>query len=399
MFFEILIAILLGMVFGIICGVTPGIHTNLVAAFLVSISPFLLKFISPLALAVFIITVSVANTFIDSLPSIFLGAPEADMALGVLPGHRYLMRGNGMMAVKLTLIGSFGAVILSLLLFFLFMPIVKYAYPIISNYIGYLLLAVIVFMILRDRKKLWALLIFLLSGVFGLIVLNLQIKEPLFPMLSGLFGVSTLLISLNESNSIPVQNKIQKIKLNWKKTFAALFSGEFSGFLTSFLPGLGAAQAAVISMQITRKLGDHGFMILIGSINTVNFVLSLISWLTIGKARNGSVVAITKLIDASFEYVLIFLAVTLIVAGLSVIAALSLGNFFAKTISKINYKKLVLFIILFIFIMALFLSGFIGIFVLIVSTAIGIIPAIAKTSRTHAMGCLMLPVILYFLPF
>ena len=29
-------------------------------------------------------------------------------------------------------------------------------------------------------------------------------------------------------------------------------------------------------------------------------------------------------------------------------------------------------------------------------TAVGIIPAITKITRTHAMGCLLLPVILYF---
>jgi len=39
-------------------------------------------------------------------PSIFLGAPEADTALAVLPGHALLMEGRGEEAVRLSAIGS-----------------------------------------------------------------------------------------------------------------------------------------------------------------------------------------------------------------------------------------------------------------------------------------------------
>lgn len=270
MFFEILLSIFAGIFFGIITGLTPGIHINLISLLLLSISPFLLSYVSLLSIAVFIIAMSITHTFLDSIPSIFLGAPEASTALGVLPGHRYLLRGNGLMALKLTIIGSFGALLLSILLFPILLPIVKFVYPAIKDYIGYILLFVVVFMILRDKFKLWALFIFLISGVFGFIVFNLNLKNPLFPMLSGLFGISTLLISLFQNQKIPKQKITSDIKLSRSKTVKALFSGQFSGFLTSIFPGLGSAQAAVISMQITPNLGDHGFMILIGSINTAN---------------------------------------------------------------------------------------------------------------------------------
>ena len=38
-------------------------------------------------------------------------------------------------------------------------------------------------------------------------------------------------------------------------------------------PGLGGAQGAVIAMQFAGNIGDHGFMILMGGINTVNFAV------------------------------------------------------------------------------------------------------------------------------
>ncbi len=341
---------------------------------------------------------SVTHTFLDSIPSIFLGAPDSAQALGVLPGHRYLLKGNGLMALKLTIIGSFGALILSIVLFPLLIYIVDFVYPLIKNYIGYLLLIVVTFMILRDKFKIWALFIFLLSGTFGFLVLNLNLKNPLFPMLSGLFGISTLLISLLKNHKIPPQKIDQEIKLDKKKTIKALGSGQFSGFLTSMFPGLGAAQAAVLSMQITPNLGDHGFMVLIGSINTANFTMSLATLYVLNKARNGSIVAISKLMESfNLTHIVIFLFTALIAGSAAVFLALKIGKIFSKLITKINYKKLVISIILFITILTIILTGPLGFFVLIISTFMGIIPALIKTTRTHSMGCLLLPVIIYFI--
>jgi len=398
MFFEIILALVIGILFGVFTGLTPGIHTNLIAIVLISASPFLLGYTTPIVLAVFIIAISVTNTFVNSIPSIFLGAPDSAMALGVLPGHRYLLKGWGYMAVKLTIIGSFGAVILSILMFPLSIPVVGFIYPLLKGYIGYILIVVVIFMLLRDRYKLWAVFVFLISGALGLIVLNMpNLKQPLFPLLSGLFGVSTLLISLRDTNNIPEQKKTQEIKLKKTTTIKALLSGQFSGFITAIFPGLGSAQAAVISMQITRDLGDHGFMILIGSIDTVNFILSISALYVIDKARNGSIVAISQLIDGvNLPVVILFLAATLVSGSIAVFATLKLARVFSTYITKIDYKKLVIGIILFITAMVFVLTGPLGLLVLIVSTAVGIIPAEIKVTRTHGMGCLLLPVILYF---
>ena len=398
MYLEILFLIIAGIFFGIITGLTPGIHINLISLLLLSISPLLLSYFSIISLAVFIIAMSITHTFLDSIPSIFLGAPEAATALGVLPGHRYLLKGNGLMALKLTIIGSFGALILSILLFPLLLPIIKFIYSMIKNYIGWLLLLVVIFMILRDKFKIWALFIFLLSGIFGLLVFNLNLKNPLFPMLSGLFGVSTLLISLSQNQKIPKQKYSTDIKLEPSKTLKALGSGQFSGFLTSMFPGLGAAQAAVLSMQITPNLGDHGFMILIGSINTANFTMSLATLYVLNKARNGSVVAISKLMESfSLTHILLFLFTALIAGSASVFLALKIGKVFANLINKVNYRILIISIITFIVLLTIILTGPLGFFILIISTSIGIIPAIVKTTRTHGMGCLLLPVMIYFL--
>ncbi|NQV08533.1 tripartite tricarboxylate transporter permease, partial [Candidatus Woesearchaeota archaeon] len=87
----------------------------------------------------------------------------------------------------------------------------------------------------------------------------------------------------------------------------------------------------------------------------------------------------------------------LIAGSISVFLTLWIGKLFSKFITLIDYRKLVVFVIFFIIMLCFFLTGPLGVFVLFISTSIGIIPAIIKTTRTHSMGCLLLPVILYFI--
>jgi putative membrane protein len=397
MFIEILIAILVGVSCGIFTGLTPGLHINLVAAILLSYSPILLAHINPICLVVFVIAMSVTHTFLDMIPSIFLGAPEEATALGVLPGHRFLLKGEGYTALKLAIMGSLGATILSILFFPIYLLTISF-YPAIKDYIGYFLLAVIGFMILRERKKLWAVFVFVLAGLFGLIVLNMaNLNDPLLPMLSGVFGISTLIVSLNKRQSLPLQKPEQTVMLKKGTLTKALFSGQLSGFVTAVFPGLSSSIAAVMSLQITRKLGDNGFMVLIGSIGTANFIISMATLVAIDKARNGTIVAVQSLIKAfDVPTIMVFLCVTLITAGISVYLGLKIGKMFCRLVELVSYRKLVVGIIALIALMVALTSGCVGILILAVSTAIGIIPALAKVSRTHAMGCIMLPVITYY---
>ena len=82
-----------------------------------------------------------------------------------------------------------------------------------KSYMGWLLILIVVFMILRSNKKIWSVFVFFLSGALGWIVLNFKsLEQGLLPMLSGLFGVSMLLIALNNKLIIPKQEKRSKIK-------------------------------------------------------------------------------------------------------------------------------------------------------------------------------------------
>src|SRR3989338_5645485 len=399
MIWQTVLALVIGILAGIITGLTPGIHVNLVSVFILAIHRKLLAFFTLMDIAVFLVAMSITHVFLDAVPSIYLGAPDSNTALGVLPGHRYLLQGNGYMAIKLTVVGNYFALLLSLALFPIAIALIGEIYDYIVEYIGYFLLVILVFMVIREKNLIWAIIVVLLSGLLGMIVLDMpMLEDPLFPMLSGLFGISTLLISLNDNQEIPPQKTSSKIDIDWKKGVKALLSGQFSGFITAVLPGICASTAAVISMQITRKLGDHGFMILMGAIGMVNFVLSLATYYTISKARNGVVVALAEMMGRmEMNDIMLMLASALIAASIGVWLSLAVAKVFSSLMTKMPYKKVVWTIIAFIALIGLALTGILGLVVMIVSTAIGLIPAIKKISRTHAMACLTVPVMVYFL--
>ena len=300
MFWEILVAILLGASAGVITGITPGIHINLVALILFSISPFLLEYTGIIPIASFIISMSVTHTFSDFISSTYLGVPSEDTALSLLPAHRMLLKGMGYEAVKLTVIGSLLCLIATIIISPFLIISIPFIFEHFKNLFPWVLLFVIVLMILRENnanKKFWAVIVTLLSSILGLIVFNLpNLKDPLLPMLSGLFGVSVLLLSLNQKVVIPIQRTTEIIKLKARDIAKSISSGVFSGSLVSIFPGLGPAQAAVLAGQIVGRIDSFCYLILVGGINTVSMILSLITLFSIQKARNGSRIVVQQLI-------------------------------------------------------------------------------------------------------
>ncbi|MFH1376496.1 MAG: tripartite tricarboxylate transporter permease [Candidatus Woesearchaeota archaeon] len=399
MLLEIFLAILIGCTFGIFTGLIPGIHINLVSILVISFSATLLQITTPLIIAIFIISMAITHTFLDTIPSVFLGAPESETALSVLPGHKMLLKGNGHKAIILTLIGSLFSLILAIIFSPLIMIIVGKVYPILSKVMGYILILASSFLIFKERKsRIWALIIFIYAGTLGLAVLNMpNLNSPLFPLLSGLFGVSMLSISLLQKVNIPKQ-KIKDFTIDKKTTFKALSSSLAAGGLCSFLPGLGPAQAAILGSQLTRNLKSEGFLILVGGLNTVNMVLSFIGLYIIDKARNGAIVAVSELLDKfTLNNLVLFFGVALVVAGIATFLTINLSKLFAKLMSKVNYAVICISVIVLITILVAIISGPWGLLVLLGSTALGIVPAELGIGRNHLMGCLLLPVILYFI--
>ncbi len=397
-FIELIIAIAAGIFCGVGTGLAPGIHVNLIVTLLVATAATLLQYAEPITLCTFIVALSVTHIFLEILPSIFLGCPNPETALSVLPGHRYLIAGNGLMAVKLSIIGCFFGILGGVLCMYPLIYLLPKIYNVIKEYMAFLLILIIIAMLLQNKRKIWAAVVFLLAGIAGLLVFALPIKDPLFPLLSGLFGIATLLMSLFEKENIPQQYDTEMINIDKRAVGKAIMAGQFSAAFISLFPGLSPNIGALFGMQFAKNIGDHGYMVLQGCINATGFLMSIITLYTIQKARNGAIVGIEELLGTiGIKEVLLFTAAILITAAIAAMITLKTGKMFCKMVTKINYKLLTGIIIAVIVLLTIILSGWLGLLVLITTTAIGIIPGIVKVTRTQAMGCLLVPTLGYYL--
>lgn len=397
MIYEIILAIITGICFGIFTGLTPGIHINLVSVLILTFSPILLQFTNPLILSILIVSMGVTHTFLDFIPSCFLGAPDPETSLSVLPAHKLLLEGRGYEAVKLATIGSLTGLVMTTILTMPLIFLLSTTYEIISKFIPYILIIASLILIIKEKSKIWGLILFLLSGILGIGTLNLNINQPLLPLFSGLFGIPMLVLSLKDNIQIPKQT-FETEKINPKELFKNLLAGLFASSLLGFLPGLGAAEAAIIASSIIKKKTTRGFLILVGSINTIVMILSFIALYTINKARNGAVLVISKLMPTlTYQDLIIFLVISILVGIISTFLSLKIAKIFSKLMTKVSYSKICTFIILLIILIVILLTGSLGLLVLIVSTFLGMIPQLKNVGRHHLMGSLILPVILFFI--
>tara|TARA_Y100000310_G_scaffold344789_1_gene459519 strand:- start:5331 stop:6527 length:1197 start_codon:yes stop_codon:yes gene_type:complete len=398
MIFEIILAILLGILFGTFTGLIPGIHTNLIALIMLSLSATVLIGLDNLVLAIFIVAMATTHSFLDFIPSIYLGAPDEDTALSVLPGHKYLLGGKAHAAVKLTLLGSASAIFLLTIVLPFFFLIVPLTIDFIERMMAWLLIWISIFLVTDTKNKTNSVLIFILAGFLGIGTLGLNMSEPLLPLLTGLFGTSTIIYSIKQ-NTVPPKQKVGKLEFKKKELIKPLITTMIVSPICSFLPGLGSSQAAIIGSKLSKKISEDQFLILLGSINTLVISTSFFTLYLIGKSRTGAASAISELITITPQNLLFISLAMIIAASISIPLTIQLSKKIAKNLHRINYDKTSKVILLLLVAITFAISGFLGIFVLMVSTCLGLLCTLIGARKSLLMGCLLIPTILFYFPF
>jgi len=396
MLIELILALVVGVTIGIFTGLMPGIHINLIGSMLIGViptSPFFLS-INSLYFVVFIVAMAITHTFIDFIPSIFLGCPDTDTELSILPGHKLLKEGKGYEAVMLTAYGGLGAIFLFLIMFFPLIIIVERIYDFLRIIIPYLLIIVLILLIFSEKNKFTAFSVFVLTGLLGTIIFELDLKEPLLPLLTGLFGSSMLILSIKNKIQISRQNKIYEKITNLKKP---LLGALIASPLCGFLPGLGSGQAAVIGNSII-KTDTKGFLVLLGGTNALVMGFSFIALYTISKTRTGAAAAIESLVGIPNIQILVMIIITIALAGiLSFFLVKILAKFFIEKLVKVNYTTLAFCTLILLTLIVLIFSNFLGFIIFIIATLTGIYCIQLSVRKTNMMGCLLLPTIIFYL--
>ena len=209
---------LIGCAIGIVTGLIPGLHVNTVAV--IGFGAYAALGLSPLGFAVILTALSITHAFLDYIPSIFLGAPQEETALSVLPAHRLFMQGKALEAVKLTATGSLLGLTLGLLLFIPALYVIPWIYNASRGMIAYVLIVLVLLLLFHEKSKkkiACAILVFLLAGWLGILVLDkqkaLSSTEILFPVFVGLFGMANLIDSLKSRVQSVPQDEYVKVSL------------------------------------------------------------------------------------------------------------------------------------------------------------------------------------------
>lgn len=407
---EIILAIFLGIFFGVISGITPGLHVNTIGIIIFSISDEILKYTNPLTLCTFLVSISICHAMIEFIPSLLLGIPEEDTILSIQPGHRLLFKGKGKEAIRLISFGGYFSIIILILLMPILMIILPLIYNILKNFIGYLLLitmVILLFFFNKKEKRLQNILLFLISGILGLFVLTSNVGNNLglLALLSGLFSISNLLYSLNSKSKIPPQDEDKTIIFN-NRIKRSILAGSISGCILGLLPGLGPAQGTIIAQIATfnKNISSEEFLVTNSGVNISDTLFSLIAIYLINNPRSAISVYIQNLMpNIDLTKIIFFILISLTSVSIATILSMKLGDFMIENMTKIDYKKInitiIIIISLIIIIFTISTNGCLYYVLLcyITSTSLGFITNTLDLNKSCLMGVLIVPSIITYL--
>lgn len=411
---ELIVASFLGIIIGCVTGMIPGIHVNTAGAIIFASSTFLFSIFSPEFLCVVMVTMSISHAMIEFVPSMLLGVPEEGTATSVLPGHRMVLQGRSKEVIRIVAVGGFGAIMVIIFMLPFFSIVLPALHVFSKSFTWVILLSASIFLtykLTRSFKSFaWSLLLFLLSGILGWVIFQTPISSSvsLMCVFSGLFGISTILFSLNDNSTIPYQYPFYELNLDINK-YKSIFAGGITGAILGFLPGFGPAQGTVIA-QLASGANDNededtvNFLLATSGLNISDCLFSLMAIYIIGNPRSGIAVYMSYLIsEMSLMHLVIYIFASLIAVSFSLVLTLKLGDSFSRLMAGINYRKLSIgvislqILILYIFIFYYNAPIFYMTLALITSIAMGMLPHYLGVGKSHLMGVLIIPAIVIYM--
>lgn len=400
----------------------PALHIYNVAAFAVLASLRLSNFLDGDALAIFLFGMVIGYALANTVPAIFLGAPDDSTIFVVLPGQKYLMQSRGYEAAVLTGIGGLGGIALLLALAPLAGQVLGPLRQIVSAHLHWILAAITAYMLLAEWPKrgdlgvtrlarfldAWkglgaGLLTFVLSGLLGFVVLY---KSPvptevsfqnLMPAFVGLFALPWVLENIVSGREIPPQHIAESVDASPGLIARGVGAGALGGLFAAVFPIVTGGIAGYLAGHATAQRDDRIFIISQGASKVVYYVGAALFFFTpnVHLAKGGlagMLGAIYSPLGPEMYYTIISaLAICGVVAFLLLLVYSRLAIWF---VARFNYRHVsALTLVLLLGIVGV-LTGPGGLAVAVVASAIGLIPVLWGSRRMNCLGILLLPMTL-----
>ncbi|MCU4971260.1 tripartite tricarboxylate transporter permease [Halobacteria archaeon AArc-m2/3/4] len=395
---QVLAWILAGAALGSISGLVPGLHANNFALVLAGVAPSVPA--PPLLVGIAMLAAGVVHTFLNAVPAMALGVPDAEMAVTALPGHRMVLEGRGYEAIRLSALGSILAVLVAVPLAVPITSGVTAVYPAIRSNLSIVLALVVVGLLASEytwRARFGGLLSFSLAAGLGLLTLDLSPDAPLeaggmlAPLFAGLFGAPVLIDAIRGGGVPPQRDRavtMPRVLLG-----LAAGAGAIAGAIVGYIPGISAAIAAVaVLLVIPSGTNDRSYIVATSGVDTANTIFALFALVAIGQPRTGVMVAFES---ANAPLNLPVLVVAVLLAGLIGFAlVIVVGDAYLDIVGRMEYWRISAAVLTLLCLIAYLFTGLLGVGVFVVAAAIGMVPIRFRARRVHLMGVLIVPVAL-----
>ncbi len=397
---QLLAWVLAGAALGSLSGLVPGLHANNFALVLAGLAASVPG--PPLYVGCAMLAAGVVHTFLNAVPAMALGVPDAEMAVTALPGHRMVMDGRGYEAIRLSAIGSLLAVLVAIPLAIPVTWGVTAVYPTIRSNLPLVLAAVVVALVASEltwRARLGGMLSFTLAAILGLLTLDLSPDAPLdaggmlAPLFAGLFGAPVLIDAIRGSG-IPTQDDGAIAMPGWLVGATAV-AGAIAGAVVGYIPGISAAIAAVaVLVFVPASAGDRGYIVATSGVDTANTIFALFALVAIGQPRTGVMVAF-ETVDAPLALPTLLGAV-LVAGAIGFVLVCTIGDAYLSLVGRLSYWKISAAVLGLLCLLSVLFTGVLGLVVFAVAAAIGMVPVRLRARRVHLMGVLIGPLIIGF---
>jgi putative tricarboxylic transport membrane protein len=276
----------LGCLLGTLVGVLPGLGPTAAIALLL---PATFHF-TPVSAIIMLAGIYYGAMYGGSTTSILVNIPgEAASVITCLDGYKMALDGRAGPALGIAAFGSYIAGTFSIIgLMLVAPPLARVALAFgPPEYFSLMCLGLTILIYLASGSIVKALMMAALGLIIGCIgsdaltnvhrftlgIPELMDGVGLIPLVMGLFGVSEVLLNMEEQiKSEILKTKIRNLLPNrqdWKRSALPILRGSILGFFLGILPGGGAAISSFVSYAVEKKISRHPEMFGKGAIEGV----------------------------------------------------------------------------------------------------------------------------------
>jgi len=263
----------IGSVWGTAVGALPGIGPLAGTAILIPLTFRL----DPTGAIIMLAAIFFGSQYGGTITTVLMGVPgEVSSAITMIDGHQMAKQGRGGVALTVAAIGSFiGGTFATIVLMLLARPLEKLALNLgPAEYFSLMVLGLSTATGLAGKSMMKALIMTVFGALLALVGLDPILGSPrltfgladltegmeLVSVVMGLFGISEMLMSLEEKAKPVIKTKLRELiatRQDIKDSAGPCIRGTLLGTVLGVIPGLIAPVSSFLSYSIERRISKH----------------------------------------------------------------------------------------------------------------------------------------------